>query len=153
MLSKEDRKYLEGERVFDNAQSERDRRYRIRQHVMNGIKDLEILNNFLEPRDLRQIWGSIDDEQLHQLGEFLVDGLIDLKGEEYREFLAEMVFLEDRDAQEITFEHDNWKEVYRREDFQGPIDTEEFYLSSTPPISFEQFSYKPKYHLGVSGTQ
>jgi hypothetical protein len=59
LLTEKQRRYLRGEKEYDNAQSERDMRYKIRERVKNGLLDFKILAKELEPRDRKQIFKDV----------------------------------------------------------------------------------------------
>lgn len=62
ILSPADREYLLGEAEMDHEQSRRNAEARIRQRVVDSVKDFNLLVHTLEPKDRRQIFEkSIDD--------------------------------------------------------------------------------------------
>jgi hypothetical protein len=59
LLTEKQRRYLRGEKEYDNAQSERDMRYKIRERIKNGLLDFCILAKRLQPRDRKQIFKDV----------------------------------------------------------------------------------------------
>lgn len=59
LLTPAQREYLRGKKEFENDQSERDMRYKIRERVKNGLLDFELLADELEPRDRKQIFKDV----------------------------------------------------------------------------------------------
>lgn len=57
LLSPADRAYLRGETTFDSDQSERNARSRIRERVLAGLRDFDLLAEALSERDRQLIFG------------------------------------------------------------------------------------------------
>lgn len=59
VLTRKQREYLLGRKDFENSQSERDMRYKIRERIKNGLLDFKILARELEERDREQIFKDV----------------------------------------------------------------------------------------------
>lgn len=67
MFTPADRAFLLGETEFENDQSERDARYRIRQRAIESIRDFRILVAGLDPADIERVANEVTDEDLRWL--------------------------------------------------------------------------------------
>lgn len=70
ILTDTDRRYLLGETDYANEQSKRDARYRIRERVFNGLRDLDLVLRELEGRDLEQVLKRIDEDDVESIVAF-----------------------------------------------------------------------------------
>ena len=63
VLSAADRSYLRGETTFESDQSERNARARIRERVLAGLRDADLLADELSERDRELVFGKhVDDD-------------------------------------------------------------------------------------------
>jgi len=65
-----DREYLVGAKNY-TGQAERRARYRIRKRVKNSIRDLKLIAEEMEERDLNQTFNKLSDDDIEAAGEFL----------------------------------------------------------------------------------
>lgn len=79
ILTKDDRKFLRGEKDFESEQSVRDTRYRIRKRVRNGLLDFSILLHHLDRNDREQIFEAFEKPSLS-----IDDGNVSLSPEEFQ---------------------------------------------------------------------
>lgn len=61
ILTPDDREFLKGEKKYQNEQSERDARYRIRSRIKDAILDFSILLHHLDSRDREQVFSAYED--------------------------------------------------------------------------------------------
>lgn len=61
-LTETDRKYLLGEKTYDNVQSERNRRQDIRNRILATLFDFNLLANHLDERDRELVFRRLTDE-------------------------------------------------------------------------------------------
>lgn len=90
-----------------NRQLLRDRRYRIRERIKNGLKDFELFAKFLPDCDRTQIFKSLQNKDTNFLKEvaiFLYLGFLDVN-EDKKEFLEDVIEeAERREGREVNVE-------------------------------------------------
>lgn len=64
-----DREFITGEKEYDNKQSERDARYRIRERAYNGLLDLKLVFS-LDDKDLELVTKKVSEEDIDGIREF-----------------------------------------------------------------------------------
>mgnify|MGYP000011034699 CR=1 FL=1 len=71
ILTPADRLYLLGYREYDSDQSERDARYRIRNRVVNSVRDFAIIYEHLSDEDFDQIEQDLNEEDVEAMARFV----------------------------------------------------------------------------------
>lgn len=107
MLTPTDREYLAGQSDDLGAQQERNRRYKIRKRVVNGIRDAVFLSQQVRS-DRKQVFEKFrrgdNRDRLVEFGVYIYRGLKD-SGAEKSELLAEVVEeAERREGNEVSVE-------------------------------------------------